>query len=254
MPTPPAYPLAHDGAASPSSGTGEPARRNRLLCAMPSDVLARLEPHMERRDVALLELLGEPGVPFTHVFFPETGVISIVNKLADGSEVEVGTIGNEGMAGLNVILDSPSIPSLTLMEIPGELVRVPVEIIVAVAEELPEVRRLLHRYSQAFMIQIAQTAACNRAHEIYERCARWMCMAHDRMGGAPQFLLTQHVLSQMLGVRRAGVTVAAGLLQKAGLIRYSRGRITVLDRAGLEEASCECYETVKREFDRLLGP
>ena len=244
-------PTSDDTTTSPAAVEDSP-RPNRLLRAMPADVVALLEPHMERLNVPLLEVLGEPGVPFEHVFFPETGVISIVNKLSDGSEVEVGTIGNEGMAGLNVVLDSESIPCLTLMEIPGDIVRVPVRVIVALAEERPEVRRILLRYAQAFMIQVAQTASCNRMHEIYGRCARWMCMAHDRMGGAPQFLLTQHVLAQMLGVRRAGVTAAAGMLQKAGLIRYTRGKITILDRAGLEQASCECYGIVKREFDRLL--
>lgn len=253
MPTIPGHPLTHDDAAAATTVAGQPARHNRLLRALSPDVLARLQPHMERVHVPLLEVLCEPRVPFTHVYFPETGVISIVNRLSDGSEVEVGTIGNEGMAGLSAVLDSESIPSVTLMEIPGEVLRVPVDVVVALAEERPEVRRMLHRYAQAFMIQIAQTASCNRSHEIYERCARWMCMAHDRMGGASHFLLTQHVLAQMLGVRRAGVSVAASMLQRAGFIRYSRGRVTILDLPGLEGASCECHAVVKGEFDRLLG-
>ena len=253
MPSPTGQLHTHDGGTSPASAVEDSPRPNRLLRALPANVIAQLEPHMERMEVPLLEVLAEPGTPYEHVFFPETGVISLVNRLADGSEVEVGTIGNEGVAGLNVILDSASIPSITLMEIPGEVVRVPVTTMVALTEEYPEVRRLLLRYAQAFMIQVAQTAACNRVHEIYGRCARWMCMSHDRMGGEAQFMLTQYVLSQMLGVRRAGVTVAAGQLQRAGFIRYSRGRITVLDRPGLEGAACECYGIVKREFDRLLG-
>ena len=253
MPSPTAHPRTQEDETSPSTTVEDSPRPNRLLRALPAAVIARIEPHMERIDVPLLEVLAEPGQPFEHVFFPETGVISLVNKLADGSEVEVGTIGNEGMAGLNVVLDSPSLPVITLMEIPGEVVRLPVTTMVTVVEEYPEVRRLLLRYAQAFMIQVAQTAACNRVHEIYGRCARWMCMSHDRMGGQPQFMLTQHVLSQMLGVRRAGVTVAAGQLQRAGFIRYSRGRITILDREGLEGAACECYGVVKREFERLLG-
>jgi CRP-like cAMP-binding protein len=253
MPSPTRDSRAQEDVTSPPFAVEDSLQPNRLLRAFPADAIARLEPHMERMDIPLLEVLAEPGVPYEHVFFPETGVISLVNKLDDGTEVEVGTIGNEGMAGINVVLDSGSIPSITLMEIPGEAVRIPVTTMVALIEEYPEVRRLLLRYAQAFMIQIAQTATCNRVHEIYGRCARWMCMAHDRMGGAPQFMLTQYVLSQMLGVRRAGVTVAAGQLQKAGFIRYSRGRITVLDRPGLESAACECYGIVKREFDRLLG-
>lgn len=245
-------PLTRHDAASDAS-PGDRRFHNRLLNALPSEVIAAMEPHMERQALPLLETLAEPGNPYEHVFFPETGVISLVNKLADGSEVEVGTIGNEGMAGLNVILGSSSLPSLALMEIPGEVVRVPAKVMVSLAEQSAEVRRLLQRYSLAFLIQVGQTAACNRAHEIYERCARWMCMAHDRMNGASQIALTQHVLAQMLGVRRAGVTVAAGMLQKAGFIRYTRGKITILDRAGLESASCECYGIVKREYERLLG-
>lgn len=229
------------------------AQPNHLLRALPADVLAALAPHLERVDVPLLETLASEGEPYEHVYFPETGVISIVSKLDDGTEVEIGTIGNEGMAGLNVVLGASSIPSLTLMEVPGTTLRAPAAMVAALIEEHPEMLRLLLRYAHAFMVQVAQTAACNRAHEIYARCARWMCMAHDRMGGAPHFLLAQHVLAQMLGVRRAGVTVAAGALQKKGFIRYSRGKITILDRQGLEGAACECYGIVKREYERLLG-
>ena len=239
--------------AAPASFVEETTQPNLLLRAMPAEALAALEPHMERMVVSLLEVLADSGKPHEHVYFPETGVISIVNRFEDGTEVEVGTIGNEGMSGLNVILGADAIPGVTMMEVPGTAVRVPVSVMKAVADEHPEVLRLLHRYAQAFIVQVGQTAACNRAHEIYGRCARWMCMAHDRMGGAPQFLLAQHVLAQMLGVRRAGVTVAAGALQKKGYIRYSRGKITILDREGLESAACPCYRIVKREYDRLLG-
>lgn len=229
-------------------------QQNRLLRALPPEDYALLKPHMERIDVPLLEVLAEPNTQFTHVMFPQTGVISVVNRVTGGGLVEVGTIGNEGMAGLSVILDAESIPSVTLMEIPGEIVRIPAPTFARLANERPAIRRVVNRYTQAFLIQVAQTASCNRAHEIAERCARWICMSHDRMCGAEKFPLTQEVLAQMLGVRRAGVTVAAGTLQRAGLIRYSRGKITVVDRAKLEAASCECYGIVQAHFDRLVGP
>jgi CRP-like cAMP-binding protein len=239
--------------AAEGSGGRPHVERNRLLRALPAEEYELLLPHIDRVDVPVLELLVDANTPPTHVMFPETGVISIVNRFADGSEVEVGTIGNEGMAGLNVVLGGEALPSITLMEIPGRIARVPADVVAQLVAERPAMQRLFNRYAQAFLIQVGQTAACNRAHEISGRCARWMCMSHDRMGGADHYLLTQHVLAQMLGVRRAGVTVAAGALQKRGLIRYSRGKITVLDRPGLERAACECYGIVKEHFDRLLG-
>lgn len=230
-----------------------PAGRNRLLSALPADVLTALEPHFEHVEIELLRVLVDANARFTHVFFPLTGVISIVSQMTDGSTVEVGTVGNEGFAGVSVVLEGDSVPNTTLMQIPGEVVVLPAPLLAGLAEERPALRRLLHRYAHAYHIQVAQTAACNRAHDITERCARWLLMTHDRMGGAEEYALTQEVLAAMLGVRRAGVTVAAGILQKAGFIRYSRGRITILDRAGLEAASCECYGVVKAQFDRLLG-
>lgn len=239
--------------ASARNDAGQAVEQNRLLRALPAEDYALLAPHMERVQVPLLEVLAEPNTPFTHVMFPQTGVISVVNRVTGGGLVEVGTIGNEGMAGLSVILDAESVPSVTLMEIPGTIVRIPAPLFARLTDERPAIRRLVNRYTQAFLIQVAQTASCNRAHEIAERCARWICMAHDRMCGAPQFQLTQEVLAQMLGVRRAGVTVAAGTLQRAGLIRYSRGKITVVDREKLEAASCECYGIVQAHFDRLIG-
>lgn len=252
MSTPSPGRTEENAAAAPSVATPS-AHNNRLLRALSAEDYALLRPHMERVQIPVRQILAEQDAPFTHVFFPETGVISLVNRMADGGEVEVGTIGNEGMAGLSVVLGAQPLPSVTMMEIPGEVIRVPAPLVAELAESRLAVRRLLGRYAQAFLIQVGQTASCNRVHEIYERCARWMCMAHDRMGGAEQFVMTQEVLAQMLGVRRAGVTVAAGMLQRAGFIRYSRGKITILDRVGLEAASCECYGVVKTHYDRLLG-
>jgi len=253
MPTRSDPDVGHQAAGPPQSVAEPRADRNRLLRALPDEEFDLLLPHMERLEVPLLAVLNAPNTPFDHVFFPETGVISIVNELAGGDVVEAGTIGNEGMAGISVVLEGEMVPSTVTMQIPGELVRVPAPVVADLLQERPALRRLLHRYAHAFLIQVAQTAACNRAHDITQRCARWMLMTHDRMLGAEHFLLTQEVLSQMLGVRRAGVTVAAGALQEAGLIRYRRGKVTVLDRDGLERASCECYGIVRAHFDRLLG-
>lgn len=230
-----------------------PAERNRLLHALPPEDYAWLQPHLERVRLPTRHVLAEQNAPLAHAYFPETGIISLVNRLVDGSTVEVGTIGNEGMAGLGIILDANAVPSVTKVQVAGEFARLPADVMARAAEERPAVRRALNRYTQAFLTQVAQTAACNRAHDIEERCARWMCMTHDRVGGADTFELTHEVLAQMLGVRRAGVTVAAGILQKAGFIRYSRGLVTVLDRSGLEAAACECYGIVRAHFDRLLG-
>ena len=245
---------AHDVSSTSEGDGSRRGERNRLLRALPDEEYALLAPHMERRVCEeVFTVLTPANEPYSHVYFPEVGVISIVNEMADGAMVEAGTVGSEGMAGLPVLLDAESWPSVTMIQIPGEIVQIPTPVMVDLVARRPALRRVLNRYAQAFMIQVAQTAACNRAHDIGARCARWLCMTHDRMGGADQFLLTQGVLAQMLGVRRAGVTVAAGALQKAGLIRYSRGKITVLDRAGLERASCECYGVVAAHFDRLLG-
>ena len=254
----------HRGSAQGSQGfveANDPARasggalgteRNRLLRALPPADYAWLEPHLKSVALTHKQVLAAQNEPFRHVYFIETAVVSVTNDVRGGT-VEVGTIGNEGVAGLSVFLDVNAIPSQTFVQIPGEAKRMAAEIFAAGADERPGLRRVLHRYTQAFLTQVAQTAACNRAHELQERCARWLLMTHDRVGGADTFPLTHEFLSFMLGVRRAGVTVAAGTLQKAGLIRYTRGKVTVLDRAGLEDASCECYGIVHQHFQRLLG-
>jgi CRP-like cAMP-binding protein len=247
-----------DGDRSSSSTSARPStpgrhnEQNRLLNALSAAEYAWLEPHLEMVELKTKDVLGEANAPFQHVYFIQTGVASVVN-VVDGATVEVGTIGNEGMAGLSVFLDSGAPASRTFVQVPGTAKRVAADIFAVGAEERPELRRILHRYTQAFLTQVAQTASCNRMHELQERCARWLLMTHDRVGGADTFPLTHEFLSFMLGVRRAGVTVAAGMLQKAGFISYTRGRITVVDRAGLEAASCECYGIVRAHFDRLLA-
>jgi CRP-like cAMP-binding protein len=237
---------------------GSPAvsgARNRLLSALAAlapDDGAWLERQLEPVEFESGEVIADAGNPFTRVYFPESAVISFVNRMADGGAVEVGTVGNEGMASVSSFLDGGASTSDTFVQIPGTIRCAPSAAIVDGVDSRPAIRRLLNRYTQAYLTQVAQTAACNRLHHIEARCARWLLMTHDRVGGADQFPLTQEFLAIMLGVRRAGVTVAAGALQDAGLIRYRRGGIRVLDRAGLEAAACECYGIVRRHFDQLL--
>ena len=229
---------------------------NRLLAALavlsPVDaawLAARLEP----ATLAVGPVVGAADEPFLHVYFPETAVFSVIARMADGAAVEVGTVGNEGIAGVAAFLDADASANETLAQIPGGAWRVPSAVFVAAADARPELRRLLNRYTQAYLTQVAQTAACNGLHGIDARCARWLLMTHDRVGEAEHFPLTQDYLAIMLGVRRGGVSVAASALRDAGLIRYSRGDIQVLDRVGLEAAACECYGIVRRHFDRLLA-
>lgn len=178
--------------------------------------------------------------------------MSLVIEMQNGGTVEVGTVGNEGMVGTPVFLGAERSPTKAFCQVPGECSRMPTA---AFKKELAEadgiLRQLISRYAQAMINQISQSVACNHLHSVEERTCRWLLMTHDRVG-SDDFLLTQEFLAQMLGVRRSSVTVAAGLLEKAGLITYKRGRITVLDRERLEQASCECYQVVRREYDRLL--
>lgn len=228
---------------------------NRLLAALPVDEYERVLPRLERVSLGQAEPLFEPWARIEHVYFPLSGVFSMVVTMADGSAVEVATIGSEGMAGLPVFLGAEHGPTKVFCQIPGEAVRMQAG---AFKEEIGRhgaLTDLALRYTQAVLNQVSQSAACNHLHSVEQRMGRWLLMAHDRVG-ADEFPLTQQFLAEMLGVRRPSVSVVAAKLQDAGLIRYHWGRITVLDRTGLEAASCECYRAVKDEFDRLLpgGP
>ncbi len=228
------------------------AERNHLLRSMSADDYAWIAPQLKRVALKVPDVLAQADESFRHVYFVESAVVSIVNRVATGM-VEVGTVGNEGMAGLSVYLDGGVAASKTFVQVPGDAKRIDADAFLAGTEERPELRRLLNRYTLAFITQVSQTAACNRAHKLEERCARWLLMTHDRIEGENTFPLTHQFLAFMLGVRRSGVTIAAGALQEAGLIKYTRGKITVTDRKGLEEASCECYGIVRSHFERLLG-
>lgn len=224
---------------------------NRLLAGLPREDYERLLPDLESVSLGFQEVLYKPDKPIPYVYFPTTGVVSLLTLMEDGLAIEIAAVGREGMIGLPVFLEATSMPGSACTQVPGTAVRIPAERFREAVQRSGSLQRVLHRYTQALLNQIARSAACNRLHPIGERCARWLLMTHDR-AGSDQFPLTHEFLAQMLGVRRATVTVAAGMLQQAGLIRYRRGKITIADRLGLETASCECYEVIRKEFDRLL--
>ena len=224
---------------------------NRLLAALPPANYAAIAPHLEPLALPLKYILYEPNKPIEYVYFPLGGVCSIVTLMEDGAAVEVGTVGKEGMIGIPVFLGAMSTPTQAFIQVPGDGVRIPANTFRRLLAENEPLRVMLQRYTQALFVQIAQSTACNRVHAVEARCAHWLLMTADRVGNS-EFPLTQEFLGQMLGVRRATVNEVQRTLQQAGLIRYSRGHITILDRAGLEAMSCECYGVIRTEYDRLL--
>jgi CRP-like cAMP-binding protein len=199
-------------------------------------------------------VLHEPDQRIEYVHFPRSGVISAVKQFANGDTIEVATIGKEGVAGHSVALDVPTSGNRVLVQVPGEALRITSSALIDAFNDCPSFHRILLRYTQALFQQVAQTAACNRAHTVDERCARWLLMTHDRVANAASFTITQEFLAQMQGVHRLTVSVAAGMLQKAGMISYVRGQVTILDRKALEEASCECYQLILKQYHNALGP
>lgn len=229
----------------------EPLDRNRVLRGLPEEEQLWLRQHLERVQAKRGTLLADPDRAFEHVYFPETCVGSLVNPTDEGM-VEVGTVGNEGMVGLSIFLGADTFPARTIWQVEGQALRMSAEVFRGSNGNLPALEHLLRRYTHAFLVQVAQTAACNRKHALEQRCARWLLMTHDRVS-SNQFVLTHEFLSYMLGVHRPGVTLAAQVLQRAGLISYTRGLITVMDRAGLEGAACDCYRIVRDHFRLALG-
>jgi CRP-like cAMP-binding protein len=238
-------------ALCPLEGAPEPAG-NRILDAFPREVYERLRPGLEVITLASRDVVYEPHGPIPHVYFPTTCVVSLLAIMGDGSMHELTTVGREGMIGLPVFLETATAPYRTITQIPGDTLRLDADKFREALGRSAAATRLLHRHAQVLFNQVAWSTACGRAHRTEQRCARWLLMTYERVG-AGQFSLTQEFMAQMLGVRRAGVNQAAGALQKAGLIRYTRGRITVLDRTGLEAASCECYCFIRDEYERLLA-
>ncbi len=227
-------------------------KQNRLLAALPTEEYERLLPHLELVHMDFKEILYDLNQPIESVYFVLNGVVSILTIMEDLSVSEVGTVGNEGMAGLPLFLGADRVPGQAMSQIPGYAMRMKAEVFKR--EVIPGIvlYRLLQRYTQAMFNQIAQTAACNRLHTIEERFCRWVLMTHDRVK-SDQFPLTQEFLSQMLGVRRSSVSIVASTIQKAGYIQYIRGKMTILDREGLDASSCECYKTIKAEYERLIS-
>jgi CRP-like cAMP-binding protein len=235
-----------------ASRTAADPPANRLLGLLPPMDYQRLRPHLQRAPLEYRQSLYRANRPIEFVYFIETGVGSLVNTMANGQASEVGTIGNEGVVGLPLVLGDDRAPTSVYIQVPGAGLRMKATVFKKEMARSASMRIVMLHYAHAFFNQVAQSAACNQFHSIQQRCCRWMLMTHDRMQ-SDEFLLTQEFLAMMLGVQRTGVTAAAGALQRAGLISYKRGNVTILDRRGLQRRSCECYGVSKREFDRLLG-
>ena len=225
---------------------------NKILDAIPAAERALLWGVGEKVDLDRGQLITKANHPFMHVYFPESAVFSLVTDFTDGNTVESGTVGNEGFVGLPRFLGAESCPQRTISQIGGSACRVPFAAFGNALPELPALSAILNRYLLAYMAQVSQTSACNSQHTVSQRCARWILLTHDRVG-SNRIPLTQEFLAHMLGVRRPSVTVAQAAMQRKGLIRYSRGKLEVLDREGLEKAACECYGVVRDEFQALLG-
>lgn len=228
------------------------APANRLLALLSKTDYHRLLPHLTRAPLTYRQSLYEANAQIDTVFFIETGVASLVNTMNNRQAAEVGTIGNEGMVGIPIILGDAQAPTSVYVQVPGDGLSIPAARFKAVLAASATLRSVMLRYAHALFNQVAQLAACNHFHDIEQRCCRWLLMTHDRME-SEEFLLTQEFLAMMLGVQRTGVTRVATMLQRAGLIEYTRGMVTILDRRGLRKRACECYAVTKKEFDRFLS-
>jgi CRP-like cAMP-binding protein len=230
-----------------------PDVQNMLLRRLSADDLQRVVERADRVELPFKSVLFKPDEVLRYVYFVETGTISMISTLADGNRAEVGLIGFEGMAGLPLLFGAPTSPLEGLVQVGGAAYRLSASDLQTILSELPALMSGLLRYADSFHSQVVQTAVCNGRHLIEERLARWMLMTHDRVVG-DDFPMTQEFMSTMLGVQRPGVTLAVGSLQRAGLIKHSSGRFSVIDRPGLEAVACECYAHALRRFDWLLKP
>ncbi|HJR07421.1 MAG TPA: Crp/Fnr family transcriptional regulator [Pyrinomonadaceae bacterium] len=224
---------------------------NRLLAHLPEADFELLRPHMEHVQLPLHTSIIEPHVPIRDNYFPLNALLSMVTIMKDGSMVECGSIGREGMSGIPVLLDAGETSMQTVVQIAGEAIRVKAEVVKEVYERGGALKQILNRYMHTVVVVGSQSTACNRVHRIEERLARWLLMSADGIG-SDEVRITHEYLAVMLGVRRAGVSEAAAKLQEQDLIRYSRGSIQILDRKSLEAAACECYRVVKTEYERLF--
>ena len=233
------------------SSTQDP-NQNHLLAAMLDAEYARLAPHLESIPMLLGDVLYESGDKLRHVYFPTTSIISLHYVLEDGASSEIAGVGNEGMVGISLFMGGNSTPSRAVVQTGGHGYRLKSHILMEEFNRAGTVMRLLLRYTQALITQMSQTSVCNRHHSVEQQLCRWLLLTLDRMP-TNELTMTQELIANMLGVRREGVTEAAGKLQASGYIRYRRGHITVLDRAGMESTVCECYGVVRKEFTRLMS-
>jgi len=225
--------------------------QNHLLAALPAEERERLIQHLELVRMPLGDVLYESGSELYHVYFPTTAIVSLLYVMLDGASAEIAVVGNEGIIGVALFMGGETMPNRAVVQSAGHAYRLKGQLLKQEFNRSGELQHLLLRYTQALLTQMAQTAVCNRHHSLDQQLCRWLLLSLDRLP-SNELVMTQELIANMLGVRREGVTEAAGNLQKAGLIAYRRGRITVLDRAGLEARACECYAVVKKEFDRLL--
>ncbi|MBK8739531.1 MAG: Crp/Fnr family transcriptional regulator [Betaproteobacteria bacterium] len=226
--------------------------QNHLLAALPAAEFARLSPHLELVPLRLGDTLYEPGTQLQHVYFPTTSVVSLLYVLESGMSAEIAGVGNEGILGIALFMGGDTTPSSAVVQTAGQGYRLPAKVLKQEFARGGEVQRLLLRYTQALVTLMFQTAACNRHHSIEQQLCRWLLLTIDRLP-TNELVMTQELIANALGVRREGITEAAGNLQRGGLIRYRRGHISVLQRSGLESGSCECYAVVRKELKRLLS-
>ena len=231
--------------------TSNDPRSNQLLAALPDDEWHRWQPHLEAVTLPLGQVLYEPGVTLSHVYFPTNAIVSLLYVMANGASAEIAVVGYEGIVGISLFMGGESTPSRAVVQSAGGGFRLRAQMMKDEFNRTGPVLHLLLRYTQALITQMAQTAVCNRHHSLDQQLCRWLLLSLDRLDGN-DLVMTQELIANMLGVRREGVTEGALKLQQEGLIRYARGHITVLDRARLEKRTCECYAVVKKEYDRLL--
>ena len=239
------------GGAGYAVSVAAATQANRLLAQFPEEACRPWADHLETVDMRLGDVLHEPGCRVSHVYFPATGIVSLVHVLENGALAEIAAVGNEGLVGISAFMGGNSTPNQSVVRAAGRGLRLPVAVLVHAFERGGPVAQLLLRYTQALMTQMSQTAVCNRHHSLDQQLCRLLLFSLDRQHTL-ELWMTQELIANMLGVRREGVTAAAGKLQKLGVISYQRGQITVLDRPRLEALCCECYAVVKKETDRLL--
>jgi CRP-like cAMP-binding protein len=228
-----------------------PLIQNLLLAALPPEELKSLSPHLQEVSFSLGEVVYEIAGRLEYVYFPTTSIVSLLYTMENGATAEMGLTGNDGVVGIALFMGGGTMPNRAVIQSAGGALRMKVKALQDAFAQGGKFQQLLLRYTQALITQISQTAVCNRLHSVEQQLCRWLLLSHDRLSG-DELIMTQELIADMLGVRREGVTVAAGHLQDAGTISYVRGHIKILDRAKLEDTVCECYRVVRDEFDRLL--